>query len=107
MKKRISKIISVFTGIMTPARVAAVAAVAAFFCFVVLGDKGIYTLRRVFDIKNRLLNERIKLNDDIDRLTKEKEILSDPANLEMTIRSELGYIKPGEIVFEEKTLDPH
>lgn len=78
------------------------AAGAIFFCFVVLGDKGIYELRRVLDMKHSLISERKKLNDDIDRLAKEKDILSDPTNLEMTIRSELGYIKPGEIVFEKK-----
>lgn len=98
MPKFIINILSV----LTPARVAMIAAGAIFFCFVVIGDKGIYELRRVFDMKHRLLGERHRLNEDIDRLTKEKEILSDPANLEMTIRSELGYIKPGEIVFEEK-----
>lgn len=79
------------------------AAVGAFFSFLVLGDKGIYRMQRLLEMKHRLTEERDALNREIDRLTEEKAMLSDPANLEMTIRKELGYIRPGEVVFEEGT----
>jgi len=90
---------------LTPIRILVVTSVALFFWFVILGDQGISELRRLFEMKHRLEQERRLLNDDIDRLTEEKKILSDPANLEITIRKELGYIKQGEIVFEERRDD--
>jgi cell division protein FtsB len=34
-------------------------------------------------------------------MTKEKEMLEDPKNLEMIIRQELGYIRPGEVIYQE------
>jgi len=87
---------------LTPVRVIVAAIVLCFFWFVVLGDKGIYQLRQLLGMKNRLMTERHTLNDEIDKLSEEKKVLSEPANLEMVIRRELGYIKPGEIVFEGK-----
>ena len=53
-------------------------------------------------MKYALISEREELNDSIDLLQKEKNLLSDPKNLEPVIRKELGYIKPGEILFELK-----
>lgn len=102
MKQFIKKIISFVIEFFTPARLAVAAVVFIFLGFVAIGDKGIGELRSLMDMKHKLTAERIKLNDDIDKLSKEKEILLDPKNLEMTIRKEMGYIKPGEIVFEKK-----
>lgn len=87
---------------LTPVRIGVICAVILFFWFFILGDKGIYQLRNLMDMKNRLTAERQKLIEDIDKLSEEKKLLSDPKNLEMVIRKELGYIKPGEMVFEEK-----
>ncbi|MFH0800584.1 MAG: septum formation initiator family protein [Pseudomonadota bacterium] len=102
MKQRIQTILSSVLHFLTPVRMIVIAVMGAFFWFVILGDKGIYQMRRLLDMKNRLATERRSLNDDIDRLTEEKRLLSDPANLEASVRSELGYIKPGEVVFEDK-----
>jgi len=79
-----------------------IALVGVFFWIVVLGDKGVYHLRKLMDMKYRLTAERQTLSREIDELTEERQILSDPANLEMVVRQELGYIRPGEVVFEEK-----
>lgn len=87
---------------LTPARLLLLAIVGAFIGFLVLGDRGLWQLEKLLHMRDRLLLERQALNDDIDRLSQEKEMLSDPANLEFVIRSELGYIKPGEVIFEER-----
>ena len=102
MKSRFTKAIAALLHFLTPVRIIVIAAIGAFFWFVVLGDQGLYQLRRLLDMRQRLTAERQSLSDDIDRLAQEKELLADPANVETVIRSELGYIKPGEIVFEEK-----
>ncbi|MBN1282444.1 MAG: septum formation initiator family protein [Proteobacteria bacterium] len=86
----------------SPIRLAVSLAVLALFLFLVLGDKGIYQFRQLMEMKQRLMAERSGLNEEIDRLTRQKALLADPKNLEPTIRTELGYIKPGEILFEEK-----
>lgn len=100
--KSIPKAIAWSLQFLTPVRLVVIAAIVLFFWLFVLGDRGIYQLRRLLDMKNRLIKERQVLNEEIDRLTEEKKILSDPANIEMVIRKELGYIHPGEVVFEEK-----
>ena len=94
--KRILKFIS-------PERLVAIAAVVGIFLFIVLGDNGIYQFRRLMEMRNGLSAERDRLNEDIDRLTRERAMLTHPENLEPIIRSELGYIRPGEILFEERT----
>ena len=102
MKRILSNALSALAKIVTPVRLIAIASVGGIFVFLVLGDKGIYQFRRLMDMRNGLLAERTKLNESIDRLTREKVMLEDPKNLEPIIRSELGYIKPGEVLFEEK-----
>ena len=106
MKSRISKFGYAFLQVLTPGRIVIVAAVAAFFWFIVLGDKGIYHLEKIIAMKQRLVAERQQLNDEIDALTNEKELLGDPANLETVIRKELGYIRPGEVLFEDRSAAP-
>ena len=102
MKRLVLKILTRVVGVLTPARALALALVGIFFWWFILGDQGVYQLRRLLDMKHRLIKERSALNDDIDRLKREKELLNDPTKLEMVIRKELGYIRPGEIVFKER-----
>ena len=80
---------------LTPVRLVVVMAVAAFFLSLIAGDQGIVQFRRLMDMKHRMLAERKTLNEQIDNLTREREMLSNPDNLEMIIRKELGYIRPG------------
>lgn len=105
MKRLLLNIISHALNVLTPVRVIVILAVAFFFWFLAFGDQGIYQLKRLLEMKNQLTARKILLNDDIDRLVREKEILSNPDNLEMVIRKELGYIRPGEVIFEEKGHD--
>lgn len=102
MKRLFAKILARLVGLLTPARALALAVVGVFFWWFILGDQGVYQLRRLIEMKHRLIKERRALNDDIDRLKHEEELLSDPTKLEMVIRKEMGYIRPGEIVFKEK-----
>jgi cell division protein FtsB len=102
MPKFLAKAFTALFQFLTPLRVFIIAAAAAFFWFVVLGDQGIWRLERLLEMQHTLTAERQSLNDEIDELTQEKEVLADPANLETAIRSELGYIRPGEVLFEEK-----
>ncbi|MFA5186504.1 MAG: septum formation initiator family protein [Patescibacteria group bacterium] len=106
MNPSVKNAVSAIGRFVSPVRFAAAAAMIGIFLFLILGDKGIYQLRQLAQMKQRLMAERAKLNDDIDKLTREKAMLENPENLESTIRTELGYIKPGEIVFEEKKTDP-
>lgn len=102
MSPRLTNALRAILHHVTPIRLIVAAVVVVFFWFFILGDQGINRLRRLLEMKNQLTSERRELNDDIDRLAREKEMLSDPKNLEPVIRSELGYIRPGEILFEER-----
>jgi cell division protein FtsB len=87
---------------LTPARILTFAVVGVIFWVFILGDQGVAQLQHLQEMKHRLLTVRHDLAVKIDRLSQERDLLSDPAHLEAPIRSELGYIRPGEIVFEEK-----
>jgi len=102
MRKNITKIISNFLLFFTPIRIALLGGACFFFWFLAFGDQGIKQLNRLYEMKSQLLKERSYLGDSIDNLTKEKMLLRDPNNVEMVIRKELGYIRPGEIIFEKK-----
>ena len=102
MKNFLTKILAHVLNILTPARLVVLLLAVFFFWFLAFGDQGIYKLRRLFEMKSNLNTKRKVLNDDIDNLIKEQKTLSDPKNLEMVIRKELGYVKPGEVIFEEK-----
>lgn len=90
-------------AVLTPVRVIAFMVVAFFFWFLALGDQGVYQLKTLLHMKSELIGKREAVNTSIDELIKERELLKQPDKLEMIIRKELGYIKPGEIIFEEKT----
>jgi len=105
MKDLLRQIVPRVRAALTPVRAVVVIAVVALFWFLVLGDQGIYQFRQLIEMKHRLTAERTKINEEIDILTKEREMLKDPENLEMIIRSELGYVRPGEILFEEKAAE--
>lgn len=102
MKKISIKFFSGIFGVFTPVRILVITFISVFLGIFILSDNGIYQIHRLLDMKRKLSNEQVKLNDEIDQLNKEKDVLSDPDKLEPIIRSELGYIKPGEIIFEGK-----
>ncbi len=98
MKHLLRSIFSIFT----PLRVGIVLGAAAFLWFLIFGDQGIYHLNKLSMMKKRLALQRETLKTDIEKLTREKTLLQDSKNLEPVIRKELGFIRPGEIVYQEK-----
>jgi cell division protein FtsB len=56
-------------------------------------------------MKAELSAQSNSLNREIDELIKMREILSKPEALEMVVRKELGYIRPGEVIFEKNRLE--
>ncbi len=105
MKKFFAKLFARLSIFFTPTRIGVAVISGLFFWFMVMGDQGIIKLKRLIEMKSNLLAEREALNAEIESLSKEKALLSDPANLELTIRKELGYVRPGEVVFEERIAD--
>ncbi len=102
MKKNVLKGLSDIFEFLTPVRVLIFIGVSLFFWWFILGDQGVYQVRDLMNMNKNLTQDRKDLNDEIDQLKREREILLNPEDIEMVIRSELGYIKPGEVVFEEK-----
>jgi cell division protein FtsB len=94
--------LKIILGIFTPLRLIILLGVGIFLAFLILGDQGVLQLNKLLVMKNDLTRQRDDLNADIERLTKEKELLHNPRNLELVIRKELGFIKPGEIVYQIK-----
>ena len=72
-----------------------------FAWFAVFGDQGLYQLHKHNKIKAEMQNEIKNLNKKIKDLNREKELLKDPSHLETVIRRELGYVKQGEVVFQQ------
>jgi cell division protein FtsB len=88
--------------IFTPVRLAVIVVAAVFFMLLIFGDQGIMQLHKLILMKKQLVEKKTALKRDIDRLSHEKELLNDDKHLEFVIRDELGFIKPGEIIFQEK-----
>lgn len=71
------------------------------FCwFVIFGNQGLYTYYSLTSTKNALIAESQELKLRADQLRREEKLLHDPRYLETIIRQEMGYIRPGEIVFQ-------
>ncbi|OGQ23377.1 MAG: hypothetical protein A3I05_05430 [Deltaproteobacteria bacterium RIFCSPLOWO2_02_FULL_44_10] len=83
-------------------RILIAGAVGIFFGFLLLGDQGVYQLTRLLEMKHSLLSKRKELQQKIKELETEQTLLQEPKNLEMVVREELGLIKPGEILFQER-----
>lgn len=81
-----------------------VAICTAFLCFLwlaVFGEQGLYDLHKAAKLKVKFGNDIHELNNKIEQLKLQKELLNDPAYLELIIRRELGYVKQGEIVYQQ------
>ncbi|MFH1652650.1 MAG: septum formation initiator family protein [Pseudomonadota bacterium] len=99
---RIPATISRILDIATPTRVIILAVVIIFFWLLLLGNQGVYQLKKLMLHRDKLELQKKTLINDISNLKERKEFLLKPELLEMTIRQELGYIKPGEILIQEK-----
>ena len=102
MKRFLTILLSKLSYFFTPTRIGVAVISAGFFWFLVMGDQGVVQLKKLIEMKSNLLAEVELLNTQIDDLTNKKNLLSNPSNLELTIRNELGYVRPGEVIFEEK-----
>jgi cell division protein FtsB len=80
--------------------IAIFAALFGFLWFTIFGDQGLLKLRRSSLLKNQLNQELSAQRLKIEKLKKDKELLENRDHLELTIRQELGYVKPGEVVFK-------
>lgn len=72
-----------------------------FVWFAVFGDQGLYQLHKSTKLRKELKQETVELKKKIENLKETKELLNDPSHLELVIRQELGYVKPGEVVFQQ------
>ncbi|PIR20021.1 MAG: hypothetical protein COV45_08590 [Deltaproteobacteria bacterium CG11_big_fil_rev_8_21_14_0_20_47_16] len=72
----------------------------AFCWFAVFGNQGLYTYYSLLNTKKNLITESQTLQAKLDELKKEEKLLHDPRYLEIIIRQELGYIRPGEVIFQ-------
>lgn len=98
---KLSRIKIVFK-VFTPLRIGIAIAVVVFLWALLFGDQGIYQLNKLSLMRRQLAHQRETLKTDAERLTREKTLLEDPKNLEPVIRKELGYIRPGEVIYQEK-----
>lgn len=84
--------------------------VLLFGWLIIFGDQGLLTWRTLAEKKNELLREEAALTAKKQLLETETTRLEDPQYLEPVIRRELGYVKPGETVYqfpEEQDRQPH
>ncbi len=86
---------------LKPIHIIAAASLVVFFWFLVMGEQGLYKLRQLHELRDTLEENRQRLAQEIEMKASEKHMLEEPKNLEMIIRKELGYIRPGEMIFQE------
>mgnify|MGYP001590138592 CR=1 FL=1 len=84
-------------------RLAILAVCALFLWALVLGDQGLYQLKKLSNIKAQLEEKKLMLTEFNTDLRLQKNLLSKPENLEMAIRRELGYIYPGEVMYRAES----
>jgi len=101
MKNRILTWLKGVINFIKPVHIIGVIALVFFLWMLVMGDQGLFRLGQLHELKSDLLNSRQKISDEIDEKAREKQLLEDPKNLEMIIRKELGYIRPGEVIYQE------
>jgi len=75
--------------------------VTGFVWLAIFGDQGLYQLHKTRHHLADLGKEAISLENTIKKLEEDKALLSNPKHLEWVIRQELGYVKSGEVVFQQ------
>jgi len=94
------KAIRYFREELNPLQWAMVVLFLIFCWFAVFGNQGLYTYYSLLSTKKHLITEEHNLQARLDSLKLEEKRLHDPNYLEIIIRQELGYIRPGEVVFQ-------
>lgn len=72
----------------------------AFCWFVVFGNQGLYTYYSLRNTHENLISESKDMLARLEDLRREEKLLHDPLYIETIIRQELGYIRPGEVVYQ-------
>ncbi|PIU57592.1 MAG: hypothetical protein COS89_04140 [Deltaproteobacteria bacterium CG07_land_8_20_14_0_80_38_7] len=95
-------VIKKLKAILSPLRIIIIFGVFIFLILLVLGDQGVLHLNKLLYMKKDLTAQQHSLQLSIEKLSKTKNQLNDPKILEFVIRKELGFIKPGEIIYQKK-----
>ncbi|MBI2342797.1 MAG: septum formation initiator family protein [Deltaproteobacteria bacterium] len=85
---------------INPIPLAALALMALFGWYIIFGDQGLLTLRRLRGTKQSMLQTEQALTHRLEALHEETGRLQDPGYLEILLRKELGYVRPGETVYQ-------
>lgn len=101
MEQRIVTWLKGVISFIRPVHLIAVGGLIIFFWFLIMGDQGIYRLRQLLQLRSNLEQQREQLARELDQKERERQMFEDPKRLEQIIRKELGYIKPGEVIFQE------
>ena len=101
MKQRIVTWLKGVYNFIRPVHIIGAIALVVFLWMLIMGDQGLFRLGQLHQLKSDLLDGRQRISDEIDEKAHEKQLLQDPKNLEMIIRKELGYIRPGEIIYQK------
>jgi cell division protein FtsB len=83
-----------------PLQWAMLAVFMAFCWFAVFGNQGLYTYYKLLSTQKDLRAETEMLHAKAEALRREEKLLHDPRYLEIIIRQEMGYIHPGEVVYQ-------
>jgi cell division protein FtsB len=76
-------------------------ALAALFALSAFQEGGLRRHRRLAADARRVADDNGRLRDEIARLRREARAMTgDPTALERAAREELGYVRPGEVVYE-------
>lgn len=96
----VSKLIAHIRAEWNPLQWAMLIVFLAFCWFAVFGNQGLYTYYKLLSTQERLIAENQAMVARAGELRREEKLLHDPRYLEIIIRQELGYIRPGEVVYQ-------
>ncbi|MBI2345702.1 MAG: septum formation initiator family protein [Deltaproteobacteria bacterium] len=85
---------------LDPLPVVGLLIIGIFGWLIIFGDQGLLTWRALSNTQADLSRDETRLTEKVHALELEIERLEDPYYLEPIIRRELGYVRPGETVFQ-------
>lgn len=85
---------------ISPFHIGVAAIVIILSWYTIFGNQGLYRLYELKLENRRMKEEILNLKDEIKAREKQMALFSDPTYLETIVRQELGYVKPGEIIFQ-------
>lgn len=85
---------------INPIPMLAILLTLVFWWLLIFGDQGLLTWRGLAEKRRELIDQQTRLTEKQRQLEEEMQRLQDPHYVEPIIRRELGYVKPGETVFQ-------